>query len=115
MNIYVLRAEMEEWNIKYIDSVWESKEECLNHIKELSKLDSMKDMDFYIEEIPLNTTIMNKYIYQGKKISHTDFITLCQLNGIMGGRKKSHFQKLKEMAEQGNEKAIKILNALEVI
>jgi hypothetical protein len=34
--------------------------------------------------------------------------------GIMGGRKKSHYQKLVEMAEQGNEKAADILGNLEV-
>lgn len=55
---------------------------------------------------------MTKYIYQGQEISHTKFITLCQLNGIMGGRKKSHLQKLKEMAKEGNTNAIKILKRM---
>ena len=58
---------------------------------------------------------MTKYIYQGQEISHTSFLALCQRNGINGGRKKSHLQKLEEMAEQGNMKAIEILNALEVL
>ena len=57
---------------------------------------------------------MTQYIYQGKEISHTRFLTICQMAGIMGGRKKSHFEKLVEMAEQGNEKAQAILNDLEV-
>jgi hypothetical protein len=58
--------------------------------------------------------IMTKYIYKGEEISHTRFITICQMAGIMGGRKKSHYQKLVEMAEQGNEKAADILGNLEV-
>ena len=58
--------------------------------------------------------IMTKYIYKGEEISHTRFITICQMAGIMGGRKKSHYQKLVEMAEQGNEKASDILGNLEV-
>lgn len=58
--------------------------------------------------------IMAKYIYKGEEISHTRFITICQVSGIMGGRKKSHYQKLVEMAEQGNEKAAEILGNLEV-
>lgn len=57
---------------------------------------------------------MTKYIYKGEEISHTRFITICQMAGIMGGRKKSHYQKLVEMAEQGNEKAADILGNLEV-
>lgn len=48
---------------------------------------------------------MTKYIYNGKPITHSKFITICQMNGIMGGRKKTHYQKMVEMAEQGNEKA----------
>ena len=60
------------------------------------------------------TKIMTKYIYKGEEISHTRFITICQMAGIMGGRKKSHYQKLVEMAEQGNEKAADILGNLEV-
>ena len=57
---------------------------------------------------------MTKYIYKGEEISHTRFITICQMAGIMGGRKKSHYQKLVEMAEQGNDKAADILSNLEV-
>jgi hypothetical protein len=55
---------------------------------------------------------MTKYIYKGEEISHTRFITICQMAGIMGGQ--SHYQKLVEMAEQGNEKASDILGNLEV-
>ncbi len=58
---------------------------------------------------------MKKYIYKGKEISHTKFLTICQLAGVMGGRKKSHHEKLVEMAEQGNERAQSILNDLEVV
>lgn len=58
---------------------------------------------------------MTKYIYKEKEISHTKFLTICQMAGVMGGRKKSHYQKLVEMAEQGNEKAQTILNDLEVV
>lgn len=58
---------------------------------------------------------MTKYIYKGEEISHTRFITICQMAGIMGGRKKSHYEKLVEMAEQGNERAQAILNDLEVV
>ena len=48
---------------------------------------------------------MTKYIYKGQEISHTKFLTICQMAGVMGGRKKSHYEKLVEMAEQGNERA----------
>lgn len=58
---------------------------------------------------------MTKYIYKGQKISHTKFLTICQMAGVMGGRKKSHYEKLVEMAEQGNERAQAILNDLEVV
>lgn len=57
---------------------------------------------------------MTKYFYQGKEINHTSFIALCQRNGINGGRKVSHLQKLEEMAIHGNMKAQSILNALVV-
>ena len=57
---------------------------------------------------------MTQYIYNGKEISHISFISLCQRNGINGGRKMSHYDKLVEMAEKGNQKAIDILNNLEV-
>jgi hypothetical protein len=56
---------------------------------------------------------MTKYIYKGEEISHTRFITICQMAGIIGGQ-KSHYQKLVEMAEQDNEKAADILSNLEV-
>ena len=57
---------------------------------------------------------MTTYIYKGQEISHTEFITICQMAGVNGGRKKSHYEKLVEMAEQGNEKAQAILIDLEV-
>ena len=58
---------------------------------------------------------MTHYIYKGEEISHTRFITICQMAGVNGGRKKSHYQKLVEMANDGNEKASAILSELEVI
>ena len=57
---------------------------------------------------------MTQYIYNGKEISHTSFISLCMSNGINGGRKMSFYEKLVSMAEQGNERAINILNNLEI-
>lgn len=57
---------------------------------------------------------MTQYIYNGKEISHIRFIGLCRRNGINGGRKMSHYDKLVEMAEEGNKKAIDIINNLEV-
>lgn len=56
-----------------------------------------------------------KYIYKGEEISHTKFITICRMAGIMGGRKKTYYEKLVEMAEQGNEKAQAILNDIKVV
>ena len=58
---------------------------------------------------------MARYIYKGEEISHTRFITICQMAGVNGGRKKSHYQKLVEMANDGNPKAAEILDNLEVI
>lgn len=57
---------------------------------------------------------MTQYIYNGKEISHTSFISLCMSNGINGGRKMSFYEKLVQMAEQGNERAKNIMANLEV-
>ena len=57
---------------------------------------------------------MTHYIYKGEEIPHTTFIALCQRNGICGGRNASHYEKLAEMAEKGNERAIAIMNDLEI-
>lgn len=57
---------------------------------------------------------MTQYIYNGTDISHISFISLCQRNGINGGRKMSHYEKLVKMAEEGNQKAIDLLKNLEV-
>jgi hypothetical protein len=57
---------------------------------------------------------MARYIYNGEEISHTKFITICQMAGVNGGRKKTHYQKLVEMANDGNAKAAEILNNLEL-
>lgn len=57
---------------------------------------------------------MTQYIYKGQEISHSRFLTICQMAGINGGRKMSHYEKLQDMAAKGNQKAIDILNDLEV-
>lgn len=57
---------------------------------------------------------MTHYIYKGEEIPHISFISLCQRNGICGGRNASHYEKLVEMAEKGNERAIAIMNDLEI-
>ena len=57
---------------------------------------------------------MTHYIYKGEEIPHISFISLCQRNGICGGRNASHYEKLVEMAENGNERAIAIMNDLEI-
>ena len=57
---------------------------------------------------------MTHYIYKGEEIPHISFISLCQRNGICGGRNASHYEKLVEMAEKGNERAINIMKDLEV-
>ena len=57
---------------------------------------------------------MTHYIYKGEEITHIDFISLCQKNGICAGRGWSHYDKLVDMAEKGNEKAIALLKDLEL-
>ena len=56
---------------------------------------------------------MTHYIYKGKEIRHTEFISLCRNNGINGGR-STHCDKLQELAARGNERAINILKELEL-
>ena len=57
---------------------------------------------------------MTHYIYKGEEIDHISFISLCQKNGICAGRGWSHYDKLVDMAEKGNEKAIALLKDLEL-
>ena len=57
---------------------------------------------------------MTHYIYKGKEIDHISFISLCKKNGICAGRGWSHYDKLVDMAEKGNEKAIALLKDLEL-
>ena len=57
---------------------------------------------------------MTHYIYKGEEISHISFISLCQSIGCCGGRKMSHYEKLVEMAEKGNERAANVLKDLEI-
>lgn len=57
---------------------------------------------------------MTQYIYKGQEISHTSFIALCQRNGVNGGRRMSHYAKLVDMSNKGNERATNVLKDLEV-
>lgn len=58
---------------------------------------------------------MTRYFYKGKEINHLEFISIMRQNGLNSGWRKSHYEHLKEMAEKGNVKAIKILENLKVI
>ncbi|WP_165157766.1 hypothetical protein [Parabacteroides sp. ZJ-118] len=58
---------------------------------------------------------MTTYIYKGEEISKTQFLLILRNAGINGGRKLSAYEALVKCAELGKEKAIKILNDLEVI
>lgn len=58
---------------------------------------------------------MTTYIYRGQEISHTRFISILRAAGINGGRKLSYLEVLTREVEKGNQKAIEILNNLEVI
>ena len=53
-------------------------------------------------------------MYKGKEIRHTEFIGLCKAIGVNGGRRKTYYQKLVEMAGNGNIKAVELLKDLEV-
>lgn len=55
---------------------------------------------------------MTTYIYKGKEINHTSFISILRSAGINGGRKLTHYQVLEREASNGNEKAIEILKNL---
>lgn len=55
---------------------------------------------------------MTTYIYKGKEINHTSFISILRSAGINGGRKLTHYQVLEREAANGNEKAIEILKNL---
>ena len=57
---------------------------------------------------------MTHYIYKGEEITHIDFIDLCKRNGIQGGPKWSTYDRLVDMAEKGNERAVNIMKDLEV-
>lgn len=58
---------------------------------------------------------MTTYIFKGKEIRHSSFILLLRSAGINGGRKLSYYQVLEKEAAKGNQRAIEILNNLEVI
>lgn len=70
---------------------------------------------------PPETRIIGKhmsktqYIYKGKDISHTAFISLCRMAGLLSGHNKNQHSHLLEQAFKGNRKAVEILNELQVI
>lgn len=57
---------------------------------------------------------MTRYFYKGKEINHLEFIYIMRQNGLPSGWRKSHYEHLKELAENGNAKAIEILQNLKV-
>ena len=62
-----------------------------------------------------NFMIMTKYLFKGEEISHTRFLSICRQAGLQNPRKRSMHEQLKMLATEGNERAIGILNDLNVI
>lgn len=58
---------------------------------------------------------MTSYIFKGQKINHTSFISLLRSAGINGGRKLTYFEVLEREVKKGNQKAVDILNNLEIV
>ena len=58
---------------------------------------------------------MTKYIYKGRYITHTAFISLCRNAGLLSGYNKNQYSHIIEQAFKGNRKAVEILNELQVI
>ena len=58
---------------------------------------------------------MTKYIYKGRDITHTAFISLCRKAGLLSGHNKNQHSHIIEQAFKGNSKAVEILNNLQVI
>lgn len=58
---------------------------------------------------------MTKYIYKGKDITHTAFISLCRSAGLLSGYRSDQYSHIINQAFQGNKKAVEILNELQVI
>lgn len=57
---------------------------------------------------------MTRYIYKGKEIRHTQLLNIMRSAGIGSGYRVSHYVHLRNLAENGNEKAAEILKDLEV-
>lgn len=58
---------------------------------------------------------MTKYIYKGKDITHTAFISLCRSAGLLSGHHTEQYSHILNEAFKGNSKAVEILNELQVI
>lgn len=56
-----------------------------------------------------------KYIYKGKDITHTAFISLCRSAGLLSGHRTEQYSHILNEAFKGNSKAVEILNELQVI
>lgn len=55
-----------------------------------------------------------KYIYKGKEILQSTFISLCRKIDVNGGRKFTTLEKLQQEANKGNKKAIELLLNLQI-
>lgn len=58
---------------------------------------------------------MTKYIFKGKEISHTSFLSLCRKAGLQNPRNRSIYNQLQTLAEKGNWLAANIQRNLKVI
>lgn len=56
---------------------------------------------------------ITKYVYKGRIITHTDFISLLHRYGLNPGYRKIGIEHLKELADNGNEKAIDLLKDIQ--
>lgn len=59
--------------------------------------------------------VKTHYYYDGKEISHLDFLFLMRQAGLESGYRISHYEHLKQMAEKGNKNAKEILSKLQVV
>lgn len=55
-----------------------------------------------------------KYIYKGKEILQSTFISLCRRIGVNGRRKFTTLEKLQQEANKGNKRAIELLSNLQI-
>ena len=58
---------------------------------------------------------MTKYLFKGKEISHTRFLSICRQAGLQNPRKRSMHKQLETLAAAGNKRAAGILKELKVI